>query len=102
MPSLDHLAIAIAAWQRRTMPTVGIDATMAHMRMEVEELDNALTSTPLNEYDAAEEAADIFFMLVQVCDRAGLPLGEAVAAKMEINLAREWQQPDADGKVHHA
>ena len=43
----------------------------------------------------------MFFVLAQVCDRAGIDLPGELARKLAINRARIWQAPDASGVVEH-
>lgn len=42
-------------------------------------------------HDVAEEAADVFWLLIDVCNRLGIDLAEAFEAKELKNSKREWK-----------
>jgi NTP pyrophosphatase (non-canonical NTP hydrolase) len=42
------------------------------------------------EHDVAEEAADVFWLLIDLCNRLGIDLAEAFAAKEVKNQSRAW------------
>lgn len=95
-PTLDDLARQIIDWQAVTFPTVTAAASAEHLQREAREL-------AANPGDA-EEAADVFLMLLSTVERAGVGLGgfrRAVADKLAKNKARTWKVPDAHGVVEH-
>ena len=49
----------------------------------------------------ANECADVYIVLCGIARHAGVQLKDAVYQKMEINQAREWNEPDKDGIVRH-
>lgn len=73
----------------------------------VEEV-NELKSIRMREYgdvdaqfeDLMEECADIYIVLVQICNYIGFDLHECVDDKMSINRLREWKV-FGDGTGHH-
>lgn len=40
--------------------------------------------------EVAEEAADVFWLLIDICNRLDIDLAEAFAAKEAINRKRSW------------
>lgn len=83
----------IIRWQREAFPNATAESSALHLAREAHEL----VSDPHD----AEEMADCLFMLLQVADRSGVDLWAAAARKLEVNRAREWQEPDASGIVEH-
>jgi NTP pyrophosphatase (non-canonical NTP hydrolase) len=70
---------------------------LALLMEEVGELSKALRKTHGLKVDASskehilsEEAADVFFMLLDFCNRTGINLDEAFQAKEEKNHKRRW------------
>lgn len=95
-PTLDDLARQIIDWQAVTFPTVTAAASAEHLQREAREL----AANPAD----AEEAADVFLMLLSTVERAGVGLAgfrQAVADKLAKNKARTWKAPDAHGVVEH-
>lgn len=95
-PTLDDLARQIIDWQAVTFPTVTAAASAEHLQREAREL----AANPAD----AEEAADVFLMLLSTVERAGVGLDsfrQAVADKLAKNKARTWKAPDAHGVVEH-
>ena len=95
-PTLDDLACQIIEWQAVTFPTVTAAASVEHLQREAREL----AADPTD----AEEAADVFLMLLSAVERAGIGLDgfrRAVADKLAKNKARIWKAPDAHGVVEH-
>ncbi len=41
-------------------------------------------------YDVAEEAADIFWYLLDICNQLDIDLGKAIEAKIVKNQKRKW------------
>ncbi len=96
VPTLDDLAGQVVAWQAVTFPTVTAAASVEHLQREAREL----AADPTD----AEEAADVFLMLLSAVERAGIGLDgfrRAVADKLAKNKARVWKAPDACGVVEH-
>jgi NTP pyrophosphatase (non-canonical NTP hydrolase) len=89
----------IGAWSRETFPLSSPNSTMRHLWSEMAELDKAVErkSSP----EVSEEAADIFILLVQLCNLMQIDLGASVILKHEENLTRDWLPPNGDGVVFH-
>ncbi len=43
------------------------------------------------QHDVEEEAADVFWLLIDLCNRLGIDLGKAFAAKEIKNSTRKWE-----------
>lgn len=80
-------------WSLRQFPGERHEATLEHLRREVEEL--------LADPTSAEEYADVFMLLNRAAHNAGVNLTAAVDAKLVINRRRQWGQPDEHGVVEH-
>lgn len=98
-PSIRIIQRKIGDWSRRTFPNSTVNSTMRHLWKEVAELDQAIDGKK-NE-NICEEAADVFILLVQLCNRAGIDLEASVREKHEENLNRQWGAPDEYGVVYH-
>ena len=102
---LDVLFDAIAIWQRETFGDArSVEGAIRHIEKEAVEVRFAWTNhklhkTPKKEF--AEELADIFFMVVQAVDVAGVDLKNELAMKLAKNKARKWKKPDGDGVIEH-
>jgi len=66
---------------------------MAHLKREIEELDEDPTD--------GEEMADCFILLLNLAEMAGVDLMSEARRKMEINRNRKWGKPDSEGVCHH-
>lgn len=92
IPVLDAVSRDIVEWGTKTFPRATPESISEHLRREAEELAKAPGDRM--------EQADVFFLLVQL---AGGPeaLAAACREKLDINKARTWGEPDADGVVEH-
>jgi hypothetical protein len=88
--TLDSLRDEIITWSKATFPASSNYSRAKHLEEEIAEILKA-PSDP-------EEWADAFFLVVQA---EGFDLVAAVRAKLELNRARKWGKPDADGVVKH-
>lgn len=114
-PTLQQLAESIAAWQGRTFDQSKASSAGAveHLRREANELwelfwkegDGSQKQIEKwmrpNTSDVGEEAADVFFMLVQLSVSEGFDLRSAIASKYAKNIKRDWKEPDEHGVVEH-
>lgn len=80
-------------WAEQTFPVATVDSIVEHLRREVAELVDDPT-------DPAE-IADVLSLTFHLAYVAGVDPTKALAAKLEINKAREWGKPDAAGVVEH-
>ena len=100
-PTLQELATSIQAWQRRTFKNASPGSAVEHLRRETVELwkevwlgeveGGLLKEKELADIDvakAADECADIQFMLFQIEQCLGFSLRDAVAAKYRRNLKK--------------
>ncbi len=94
---MDKLFTEITEWQRETFRNANNPVpALKHLQKEVVELISD-PSDPL-------EYADCLFLLFDAAQRVGLTYDDlvvAVAQKFEINKARKWGAPDADGVMEH-
>lgn len=91
----------ISKWQRDTFPKVTPKAALGKFEKEVNEFADLLLSGDIPRHeDLCDEAADVFIVLVQVCDALGVDLKEAVDRKMQINFKRDWVIAE-DGTGQH-
>lgn len=106
MPTLDELQADIGDWARKTFPQATDTGTAMHLQREVSELlalchvaDFGPIGADINMI--AEESADCLILLLNLANRIGFSLADAVTQKMQVNRARQWGQPDAEGVVEH-
>lgn len=91
----------IMAWQKRTFGEGGPLGKIAHLAEELEELVLDLQG---NKPEKRLEFADCFLLLFGAAAADGMSYQDICAAideKMEVNKARKWGSPDADGIVRH-
>ena len=112
MADLNSLAIHIDVWQAGTFPNSSPASAALDLLREAAELyahywvsENGAQLKRLGPSGTvqarAEEAADIFFMLVQVASLDGFNLADAVEKKLHKNMRRKWKAPDDHGVVEH-
>jgi hypothetical protein len=83
-------------WADKTFPGQSTASKIKHLSKEAGEL--------LEKPDDRSETADCLLLLLQVAHRQGMTtslLVEVASAKFEINKARAWGKPDADGICEH-
>ena len=104
MKSLRQWQNEIANWGDKTFHhddvAGSLNGCIRHLKMEVEELDEAVRYRGLSN-DAADECADIFILLCSICRLLNIDLLKAVIWKMGVNRKRRWHEPDAHGVVQH-
>ncbi len=91
--TLDTILADVSAWQRVQFPHATPASIAKHLLEEARELQQDPTD--------CMEIADVLFLLNALADALGVNLADVVAAKLAINQARTWGQPDADGVVKH-
>ena len=117
-PTLQQIRDTVEKWQRRTFPTATSYGAVEHLAREANELrahfwrsdvldvsdSPEVRQVPAHTIDVdavAEEAADVFFMLVALECTVGFDLRAAVAAKLVKNMERRWGAPDERGVIEH-
>lgn len=80
-------------WALATFPDSTPKSCAAHLRKEAEEL----LANPLDR----GEVADVLFLAVDLCQRAGVKPAEAMREKLAELRTRTWGEPDAHGVVEH-
>ena len=100
----------VGEWGNVQFPMATSSAICAHLKREVAELDKAAYSlrvfspnyqAQLLKQEVAMEAADCYMLLLHLCFRNGIDLETAAREKFEVNKARTWGKPDAEGVVEH-
>lgn len=101
----DHLAREMIELLGITTIENAIAHTLAHKTFTTP---SGYTGVPYRVYhgefrrdQSAEEAADIYLLLLSFCDRNGRDLQEEARKKFEINKGRKWGPPDAEGVREH-
>lgn len=93
---LDGMEVVLAdflPWALATFPDSTPKSCAAHLRKEAEEL--------LAHPTDRGEIADILFLAVDLCQRAGFKPAEVMRGKLAELRTRTWGEPDADGVVEH-
>jgi len=94
----------ITDWQDSVFTQATALSAVTHLQREVIELTFAIQSEQLKKEgqdDIIKELADCFLLVVGVAHLSGIDLEAAAIEKLEINKARVWGVPDADGVVEH-
>lgn len=91
----------IMEWQRQTFGQASAYASVLHLKEEINELKIEIR---IDGDGKRHEFADCFFLLFGAAAADGMSyedICEAIQEKFEINKARKWGEPDADGVVKH-
>lgn len=83
-------------WTEKTFPQRTMGSILAHLRSEIAEIEE----NP----DDIMEFADAFMLLFDAVSYQGFHMSEVYRAmdrKLEINKARKWGRPNAEGFVEH-
>jgi len=83
-------------WSEITFPDSGVKSKLAHLREEIDEIDDDPTNL--------EEWADGAILFINAAKSAGYSMTQiydAVELKHEKNTQRKWGLPDENGVVHH-
>lgn len=91
--ALEDLIDEIQDWQLKTFPNSTPASKFAHLRREIEELSHDVTSE--------SEIADCLFLLIGMAKTQGFDIFRILKNKFDVNRAREWGLPDAEGVVEH-
>lgn len=75
------------------------DAVYSHFQEQVTQLDDIIASAD-NDL-IGERLADLFILSCTLCWIAGIDFADAIATKHQVNLHREWGEPNDRGIVHH-
>lgn len=91
--TLDRLAVEGPEFSCRTFPSATPESISAHLLREAAEL----VAAPLD----PAEMADVALLLFHLASKVGVDLRAAIAAKLAINRARAWGEPNPEGFVEH-
>lgn len=83
-------------WSDKAFKGQPLSGNFAHLRREIDELE--ATPTDIMEY------ADCYSLLTDIAAKNGIYLSDihsSAMKKLEINKARKWGKPNADGSVEH-
>src|SRR5690242_18578343 len=89
----------ITDWQDSVFTKATPLSAAIHLQREIRELVFDIKNG--NPLSAKFELADCFLLLVGVAHLSNIDLEAAAIEKLEINKAREWGEPDAEGVVEH-
>lgn len=84
---------AVGQWSAATFAVQTPESKIAHLMREVQEL----AANPAD----PSEMADCLILLCGIAEMAGVDLLAAARAKMAINRARQWGEPDESGVQSH-
>lgn len=101
--TLDEYQAEIGAWGNETFPKSTPDTVLAHFEEESEEFIEIAPMMPDHPRDdEAEEAADVFLLLLHFAHKKGFSLLEVTERKMVKNRARIWStEPEPAGHFKH-
>lgn len=91
----------ITAWQKETFGEATALSKIEHLKQEIEELSIDIIFKSSEKH---LEFADCFFLLFGAAAADGMTYEDicnAIQEKFEINKARKWGKPDANGVVNH-
>ncbi len=94
--------LEVVKWQKETFPTASPGSKIAHLKQEVEELENDVAGGNL--IGAQKEFADCFLLLFGAAYASGYSwkdIWQFIDWKMQVNKKRKWGKPDANGVVNH-
>ena len=105
MTKLSGFQKYVGEWNVSTFPNSSITGHINHIRQEVDELDAELKLLVINPCqnirNVAEEAADIFILLLSLAHKFKFDLLVSAADKMRLLQQRQWHPADANGIHHH-
>ena len=93
----------ITKWQKKTFGQATPLSKIAHLKEEVEELEQAVYKNE-NVSSTLMEFADCFILLFGAASSYGMDyehICEAIEAKMKINRVRKWGVQKENGVVNH-
>ena len=99
MEKFEELRQKILTWKNEKFSDATAKAEFKHLEEEIEELDDAMFF-PDNAVGIGEEIADCMFLLFGIANMNQIDILGALERKLEINMARNWGPPNADGVVH--
>lgn len=94
---LDALQREVGEWGDKTFPVSTVSSVLAHFQKEVKELVEAYSNGQAD----PSEIADCQLLLIHLAHKTGASIRDEVRRKFEINKARKWGKPDAQGVVEH-
>lgn len=100
----------ISKWQDKTFGKATAMSKVAHLKEEVNELNNAIWADAGSEINHSNirakrmEFADCFILLFGAAASDGMTHDDiinCIEEKMQINYKRKWGKPKANGVVNH-
>ena len=95
---------SVTNWQVETFGQATAMSKIAHLKEEIEELNDELFLDNQHTDHKRLEFADCFILLFGAAASDGMTyedICKAIEEKMVINKARKWGTPDKDGVVNH-
>ena len=96
MSELKQFQQQVGEWGTKTFPNGTTGGRVAHMAKELRELLEAQTAE-----ERAEEASDIFLMLLHEAHAGHFDLLYEARKKFAIVQTRKWGKPDENGVIEH-
>lgn len=101
----------VGEWGESTFPDSTLRSIMAHLREEIAELHDAVErqafhddieerTTGAYRHEIAEEAADVYLLVLHLAYRCGIDLQNAAVEKFAENRLRTWHD-DGRGYARH-
>ena len=95
MSELRDFQREVGEWGLATFPQSTPATILAHLAEEVRELEDAAGAA------CAEEAADVFLLLLHYCHRREIDLLREARAKLAVCRERTWARDEAAGYSRH-
>jgi NTP pyrophosphatase (non-canonical NTP hydrolase) len=99
MVDLGRLQRDVGEWAKATFPNATEATILAHLYEELGELKRAAFDGSPSE--VGEEAADVFLILLHLCERQGVLLEDAAARKFAVCRSRRFEMDPARGYARH-
>lgn len=96
----------VGTWGLKTFPESTLSGQMAHLDLEICEVQEAATNyfnnpSPDNKKEFQTEIADVFILLLGIAYRMDFDLMLAAADKFRILQQRQWGPPDENNVFRH-
>jgi NTP pyrophosphatase (non-canonical NTP hydrolase) len=96
----------IGTWGQDTFPESTLSGQMAHLDLEICEVQEAATNyfnnpTLDNKKEFQAEIADVFILILGIAHRMDFDLMLVAADKFRVIQSRKWLPANPDGVYHH-
>jgi len=87
-------------WQVETFPLSDSLSKAIHLKKEAREVYSDVKNQK-SDYELGLELADCVILAFGIAGHRNIDIEKAIRAKLEINKARVWSEPDENGVYHH-